>query len=210
MSRGPHRRASSGRRQSTWSLRFARNVLLWLLPVVLIWLLITPFYNRFLTRSTENLVRLVESPAVTRLLVHDRHHFLITRTDVPASRGSLGSVNVSNTHFPLIMLGAFFLAVPGAGWRSRLGRLGWALLIAVFFHIISLCFWVQFIYATQLGSWSVEHYPTWQQNFWGLGKHLLDLPLKFALPVGLWAAFYLRHLMAQPASASPHLAVRKK
>ena len=56
-------------------------------------------------------------------------------------------------------------------------------------------FWVKFVYATQLGSWSAANYGPWQQNFWGLGKHLLDLPFKFSLPLLLWAGFYLRQLL---------------
>lgn len=175
--------------------RFAAGMALWLVPVALVWALATPFYNRFLTRATENLLRLAESPNVTRLAVTRTHYFLITRTDFPPSRGQVSSVRVTDTHFPLVMLGAFFLAVPGVGLRRRLGALGWAALISAFFHIVSLFFWVKFVYATQLGDWSAEHYGPWGQNFWGLGKHLLDLPFKFALPLILWAAFYLRLLL---------------
>ena len=54
---------------------------------------------------------------------------------------------------------------------------------------------VKFIYATQLGAWSAENYGSWGQNFFGLGKHLLDLPFKFALPLLLWSALYLRQLL---------------
>jgi len=175
--------------------RFAVGVAWWLAPVAVVWLLFTPFYNRFLTRATENLLRLSESPNVTRLAVARTHYFLITRTDFPPSRGQVSSVRVTDTHFPLVMLGAFFLAVPGVGWRRRFGALGQALLIAACCHLVSLFFWVKFIYATQLGAWSAEHYGAFAQNFWGLGKHLLDLPLKLALPFALWAAFYLRLLL---------------
>lgn len=185
------------RAKSAWAYRFVRNVVLWLVPVAIVWLLITPTYNRFLTRSAENLVRLTERPKVTRLQIRKTHYFVVTRTDLPAARGSQGSVRITDTHFPLIMLAAFFLAVPGIGWRQRLENLGWATLAAVFFHIVSLLFWVKFIYATQLGAWSAEHYSTFQQNFWGLGKHLIDLPFKFALPLGLWAAFYIRFLLPE-------------
>ncbi len=183
------------RGQGVWAYVFVRNVLLWLIPVAVFWLLLTPFYNRFLTQSTENLVRLGERPSVTRLQIHQTHHFLITRTDMPPARGSLGSVRITDTHFPLIMLGAFFLAVPGVPWRRRLENLGWAVLASVFFHILSLALWVKFIYSTQLGSWSAANYTPFWQNFWGLAKHLADLPFKFALPLGLWAAFYLRNLL---------------
>ncbi len=186
-----------------WSLRFARGVALWLLPAALLWTLATPFYNVFLTESAENLVRLTERPAVTVLHVHDEHHFVISRSDQPSSRGWLYSVRTTDVHFPLIMLIAFFLAVPGVPWRQRLENLGWALLIAVFFHILSLFLWVKFAYATQLGSWSLENYSAWQRNFWGMAKHLADLPFKFAMPLLLWAGFYLRQLMASGTANPP-------
>ena len=180
---------------SSWSRRFLLAAVLWLLPVAAVWHLATPVYNAFLTESAENLVRLTERPRVTRLLVHDDHHLVITRTDVPSPRGWLHSVRTTDVHFPLVMLGALFLGVPGVPWRRRLENLGWAALISVFFHIVSLFFWIKFVYATQLGEWSAAHYGTLQTNFWGLGKHLLDLPFKLAMPLLLWSAFYLRQLL---------------
>ncbi len=188
--------------RSAWSQRFIRGVLLWLLPIAVVWVLLTPIYNPFLTKATENLVRLFESPEVTRLLVHDEHHFVITRTDFPTSRGWLYSVRTTDVHFPLIMLGAFFLGVPGVSWRTRLENLGWAALVSVFFHILSLFFWVQFAYSTQLQEWSAENYSTFEANFWGLGKHLIDLPFKFSLPLLLWSIFYLRFLLPGMGSAA--------
>ncbi len=180
---------------TSWSGRFILGVALWLVPAAIVWTTLTPFYNSFLKTSAENLIRLTESPRATRLLVHDKHHFLITRTDEPEAKSLFGSVRTTDVHFPLIMLGAFFLAVPGIPWRKRLENLGWAVLMSIFFHIISLLFWVHFIYATQHNVWSVEHYAPWQINFWGLGKHLLDLPFKFAMPLLLWAMFYLDELV---------------
>ena len=44
--------------------------------------------------------------------------------------------------------------------------------------------------ATQLGSWSLEHYGAFARNAYGLGKHLADLPFKLAFPLVLWTAFY--------------------
>lgn len=185
MSRGPRLET----RQRV--LRFIRNVFLWLLPVAAVWLVLTPFYNRFLTHATENLVHLSEHANPTRLDVQKKHYFVINRLDLPAPKGWLYSVRVTDTHFPLILLGAFFLAVPGIGWRRRLEALGWALLISVFFHLLSLFVWVKFVYATQLGSWSLDNYGAFGRNVWGLSKHLLDLPFKFSLPFVLWAFFYL-------------------
>ncbi len=199
-----HRLNSSARRPrlNPWLQRLLRNVLLWLLPVAAVWVLLTPIYNRFLTQSAENLVRLTESPGVTRLQVRETHYFVINRTDVPAPKGWLASVRVTDTHFPWILLGALFLAVPKISWRTRWANFGWASLCSIFFHIFALFLWVKFVYATQLGSFSQEHFSAFSQNFWGLAKHLVDLPFKFALPLLLWSAFYLRQLLPHDPPAA--------
>jgi len=184
-------------------LRFVRNLALAAVPVVLVWLAITPLYDRFLIAAGENLVHFTESPDVTGLLpaVEDPHYAVILRHDFPPARERVSSLRVTDLHFHLVLLAAFFLAVPDVPWRPRLANLGWALLVAVFFHLVLVLFWVKFVYATQLGAWSLEHYGPVARNFWGLGKHLLDLPFKLAFPFVLWAAFYLPRLL--PAGNSP-------
>lgn len=181
-------------RDPRWLRRFLRNLGLWLIPVVLAWLALTPFYNRFLITGTENLVRLTESPSVTRLQPNKAHYFAVTRTD---KAGVLYSVRVTDAHFPLILTALLFLSVPGITHRQRFENLGWSVLISIFFHLLLLLCWVKFVYATQL-SWSAAEYPPWKQNVWGLSKHVLDLPVKLGLPLGLWAAFYLREILGGP------------
>lgn len=177
--------------------RFVRNLALAVVPVVLVWLAITPFYNRFLTYAGANLVRWTESPNVTTLTpaLEDRHFAWIDRGDFPPARRRVGSLRLTDLHFPLVLLGTLFLAVPDVPWRGRAANLGWALLVLVFFHLALVLFQVKFVYATQLGDWSVEHYGAFGRNFWGLGKHLLDLPIKLALPLALWAGFYWPRLV---------------
>lgn len=187
-----HRTASS----PSWSVRFARRLLLWIVPAAIVWLLITPVYNRFLTGAGERLVRLTERPAATRLYMSDDHFLLVTRSDYAAEKGHLYRIRVSDLHFNLILTGALFLAIPGIGRAKRWENLGWAVLASIFFHLVLLLFFVKFVYATQLGAWSGQHYGFFAQNFWGLGKHLLDLPFKFALPFFLWAAFYFEEFLA--------------
>lgn len=183
--------------------RFLLRVVLWMAPVAALWLLATPYYNRFLAQAGENLVRLSERPPVTRLAVRPPHHALISRLDVPASRGSLGSVRLTDVHFPTILLVALCLGVPGASWRRRGEAIAWSLLFLAFFHVVSVLLWVKFVYATQLGSWSVEHYGPVARNVWGMGKHLANLPFKLGLPLALWAAFFLGELMPARAAAAP-------
>ena len=106
-------------------------------------------------------------------------------------------MRVTDIHFPLVLLIALFLAPPDVPAAERFANLGYALLITLFFEVIDLFFWVKFAYATQLGQWSAAHYGPFARNFWGLGKHILDLPVKLALPFALWAALYLRHLTGE-------------
>lgn len=172
--------------------RFLRNLALAAVPVIAVWWVITPVYNRFLMRASENLVQLTESPDRTTLALHETHHFLISRNDVrgQTSTGHVYSVRATDVHFPTILMAVLFLATPGVSLRDRFTSLGWALLATIFFHLISLVFWVKFAYATQLGSWSMQNYTAFGRNFWGLGKHLLDLPFKFAWPLVMWIAFF--------------------
>ena len=199
-------------------LRFLRNLALWLVPSVLLWIVITPFYNRFLRESAQNLVRLGERPAVTHLYPapksetrahQDVDYLVITRDDHTAKKGFLYSVRTTDLHFPMVYLWAMFMAVPGVPWATRLARTGWATMIQVFFHVVLLVFWVKFAFATQLGDWSLAHYGVAGQTFWGLGKHLLDLPFKFGMPLILFAAYYYDWLVGSSVREAPAAPARK-
>jgi hypothetical protein len=180
----------------SWALRLVRNALLWVVPVALLWLLMTPVYNRFLLGSAQNLVHLTEYPSVTDLLRKDKHFAYISRRDFPPATSLVHSFRVTDVHFHLIMLGVLFLAVPAISWRRRLENLGWAFLATIFFDIFLIFFLVKFTYATQIPAWSVAHYGAFSRNFWGLTYHVLDLAFKFALPFLLWVGFYYQDLTA--------------
>lgn len=184
--------------------KLLKGAVLWFLPAVVVWFLITPYYNMFLIGGTETLVRATEDPSVTRLAPKETHYAVITRTDQPASKGAMGSFRVTDIHFPFLLLWALFMAVPKVPLKRRLEAVGWASLLLIFFHLGDAFLWVKFIYATQLGQWSAEHYSSFRQNFWGLSKHVADLPVKFGLPLALWVAFFYRQLTgtAEPAATS--------
>jgi len=178
--------------KSAWSLRFIRNILLWLLPALGLWLLLTPYYNVFVLTASENLLHLTESPNATKFLRINNDDAEIQRLDFPPSRQRLHpGFRVSDFHFHFILLLALFLGVPDVPWRKRLENFAIAAIASAFFHILLGFFQAKFTYATQLGNWSLEHYGAFARNFYGLGKHLLDLPVKLAWPFALWAGFYL-------------------
>ena len=181
-----------------WTRHLTKNLFLWLPLAYVAWLLISPAYNAFLTEAAQNVVRLSESPSVTRFEPHDKHYSVLTHDSGELSGKRLYSIRVTDIHFNLVLLAALFLAVPGVPIKRRWQSLGYALLFAVIFHLVDLVFWIKFAYSTQLGSWSASHYGSLAQNFWGLGKHLLDLPFKLGLPLLLWAYFFLSELLGKP------------
>jgi hypothetical protein len=193
----PRSKTSPPPARRSWAALLIRNVLLWLVPVGLLWGLLTPAYNRFLLGSAENLLHLTESPNATNLPRLDRHRAYVQRRDFPPAKSLVRQFRVTDLHFHFLLLGALFLAVPGIPWRQRLENLGWASLITIFFDIFLLFFFVKSVYATQLGDWSLAHYDPFARNAYGLAKHLLDLPFKLALPLLLWAGFYLERMLGE-------------
>jgi hypothetical protein len=189
-------------RERAWASRLIRNTLLWLAPVALVWMLATPIYNRVLLRSAGSLLRLFEHPAATDLLPHGDDDADVVRRDFPPARALVYSFHVTDVHFHLILLGALFLAVPGLPWRQRLTNLGVAVMATVAYDIVLAMFIVKATYAARLGAWSAANYGAFARNFYTLGRHLLDLPIKLALPLLLWCAFYLSELSAAFAPES--------
>jgi hypothetical protein len=179
--------------------RLARNTLLWILPMALVWLLLTPSYNRFLAAAGEILLHLGESPNASRLHVRDTHVLRIVRTDIGGGQNALHETRLSDFHFDWILLGVLFLATPAIAPRRRAETMAWSVAALLLFHLLLVVFYVESVYANDLGDWSLRHYGAWARNFWGLGEHLLDLPFKFALPFALWALFHLGSLDTPPA-----------
>jgi hypothetical protein len=188
--------------RSNWTRLLIRNTLLWLAPVALVWHLLTPLYNRLLLRTAQSLLHLGEHPAVTDLYPKNSDDAYIARRDFAVRLIPGGAFRVTDIHFHFLLLGALFLGVPGVSWRERLGKLGWAALATICFDILLVLAYVEFFYATQMGSWSMAHYGAFARNFYGLGKHLLDLPFKLALPLLLWAAFYFLRLQSEMRPAA--------
>ncbi|HLX08595.1 MAG TPA: hypothetical protein VKY89_12120 [Thermoanaerobaculia bacterium] len=177
-----------------WAMLLIRNTLLWLVPVAVLWWFATPVYNRILVDTAVHVLHLFEHPAVTELPAKGDHDAYVVRRDFPPARSLVHPFRVTDVHFHLLLLCALFLAVPRLPWRERLENLAIAVAITVVYDIVLVVFIVEFAYATQLGAWSFAHYGAFARNFFGLGKHLLDLPFKLALPLLLWCAFYLPRL----------------
>lgn len=175
--------------ESDWFGRLVRGLTLWLPATFAVWWLLVPLYNPFVAEAGESLARLTEQPSVTTVQMRDRHYALVDRVDAP-SRSLPYAVRLTDIHYPTVLFAALCLAVPGAPWKRRLGALGTGLVFLAVFHVVDFFFWIEFVYATQLGSWSLQQFGPWARNAYGLGKHVLDLPVKLGLPLMLWVVSF--------------------
>ncbi|HET9227953.1 MAG TPA: hypothetical protein VFR31_14860, partial [Thermoanaerobaculia bacterium] len=147
--------------------------------------------------AAENLLQITESPDASDLYLRGKHDAFVQRRDLPPAKSLVHAFRVTDLHFHLVLLGALFLAVPGVPWGKRLENLGLAVLVTIFFDLFLCFFVVKAAYALRLGAWSLEHYGPFARNFYGLVRHLLDLPFKLGLPLLLWAGFYLGRMLEE-------------
>ena len=181
-----------------------RNLFLALPLALAVWSLFSIRYNRFLMASAGHLLRLTERGHVTQFLAHpqDLNRAYLSRLDFPPRRRLVAQFRITDVHFNLVLVLALFLAVPAVPWQKRFAQLGYACLAAALFHLLLLFFYAKTVYATQLGAWSIVHYGPVARNIYGMTWHLLDLPVKLALPFLLWIVFNYDRLPAVRRAAS--------
>ncbi len=170
--------------------RLAKRLPLAFLPALAVWLLFSPLYNRLLTAGTESFLRVFESPDRSTFYLRDNGWMMVTRSDHGGGQGSLHEIRLADVHFNFLLWTAFAFATPGLALAERLRRWGKGLLVLGAFHLVLTALSAEFVYATQLGDWSLAHYGPWARNVIGLTKHVTDLPLKLAMPLILWVAFF--------------------
>ena len=179
-----------------FSGRAAIRLLVGFLIGLAVWFLFSASYERAVAPAAEFLIRLGESPAVTRLEAPGRE-FLINRTDFPPGAPHPG-LPAPDLHFNFVLLAAFFALHPHPLRGERLARLLLALLCLYLVHVVFLVFQVQSVYATSLGAWSAAHYGKVARNFWAAGFHFYQIAGRFAAPFAIWWIFGRAEPAAEP------------
>ncbi|HYV42255.1 MAG TPA: hypothetical protein VEO02_10745 [Thermoanaerobaculia bacterium] len=169
-------------------------------------LLFSASYERVVAPAAEFLLRIGESPAVTRLEAPGGE-FLVNRADIPpgAQHPGLPAVDL---HFNFILLVALFALHPRPWRGDRVARLLLALLCLYIVHVVFLVFQVEKVYAIDLGPWSASHYGPVARNFWAAGFHFYQIAGRFAAPFALWWLFGRTEPIA--SARPPGLRRRKK
>ena len=164
--------------------RAALRLLVGFLLALAFWYLFSSTYERVVASAAELLLRLAESPAVTRIDAPGRE-FIVRRSDFPPS-SHLPGLPAPDLHFNFVLLVALFALDrhPFRGDQARRFLLGLACLFAV--HVAALIFQIQRVYAMDLGAWSPAHYGAAARNFWAGGFHFYQIAGRFAAPFAIW------------------------
>lgn len=166
---------------------FLRRLPITLVAAVVIWLLLRPAIDTVVAGLAQTLIRSIEYPRVTRLVVED-HRTQMRRTDLRTD-SKVPTVSMTEVTFNTIVLLALYLALPRPFSRRQLERLfmGWCVLCLS--QSINLLFHVKTMYAMGLGEWSQHHYSDFARNVFGFGRYFTDLPGRFSFPFLIWLGF---------------------
>jgi hypothetical protein len=137
-------------------------------------------YERLLAGAAETLLRLGESPAVTRLEAKGGE-IIVERSDFPPAAPRPG-LPASDIHFDFVILATLFAA--SRPFRAERALPGFAILFGL--HVAALVCQVESLYATRLGAWSEAHYGTFARNFWASAFHVWQIAGRFAAPFAIW------------------------
>lgn len=155
---------------------------------ILLWMLLTPVYDRVLAASASAVIRISETPPVTRLRQAPDGYVTVDRSDFDP-RSKRPAVPVRDLTFNFVLLTALFAASRRVVSDRNIGGflIGSAALALT--HILALIVTVKNIYASQLGAWSRVHYSAFERNLWGVTNHFYRLVLMYAIAFGLWWLF---------------------
>jgi hypothetical protein len=170
------------------------------------WFLFSSTYEAAVAPAAEFLLRLGESPAMTRLEAPGSE-FLLRRSDFPPGAKQPG-LPAADLHFNFVLLVALF-ALPRRPWRTEhVLRFLLAAVCLYVVHVVFLVFEVESLYATRFGEWSAAHYGAAARNFWAGGFHFYQIAGRFAAPFAIW--WFLGRPEPGPAAEQPRRQRRRK
>ena len=155
---------------------------------IVIWLALSPLYDRALATAATAIIRTFERPPVTRIRQTAPNVFAVDRADFDP-RSPRPALALRNLTINFVLLALLFAAAPRPfADRNVLGFFLAALLL-VPTHVLALVAKVMSIYALQLGPWSTMHYSSLEQNIWGGISHAYTLVLIWGFAFAAWWFF---------------------
>ncbi len=170
---------------------------------VVLWVLLSPVYDRVVAAGAESIMRAFEKPKVTRLRLAADNFTTVDRADFDP-RSKRPGISIRDLTFNIVLLIALFAASSRPFTDRNIGGFLVAAVILALTHIFGVVTEVMSIYVAKLGLWSTVNYGEFDRNLWGVLNHFYRLVLMYAIAFALWWIF--RDAAAKPAAAK----VKKK
>jgi hypothetical protein len=170
---------------------------------VVVWMLLSPLYDRAIAAGAQGIMRAFENPKVTRLRVAEDKLTTVDRSDFDP-RSKRPAISIADLTFNFVLLTALFAASPRILSDRNIGGFLAASATLALTHILGVITRVKSIYVAKLGMWSTVNYSSFDRNFWGAADHFYRLVLMYAIAFALWWVF------RDPAPAGAAAAKKKK
>jgi hypothetical protein len=164
---------------------------------VVLWVLLSPLYDRVVATGAQSLMRAFEKPKVTRLRLAADNFTTVDRADFDP-RSKRPAISIRDLTFNIVLLIALFAASPRPFSDRNIGGFLVAAVILGFTHVLGVIAEVMSIYVAKLGVWSTVNYSAFDRNLWGVLNHFYRLVLMYAIAFALWWTF---RDAAQPVTA---------
>jgi hypothetical protein len=155
---------------------------------VIVWVLLSPLYDRVIGAGAQAVMRAFEKPKVTRLVMAEDKLTTVDRSDFDP-RSKRPAISIADLTFNWVLLLALFAAAPRTLSDRNIGGFLAASAALALTHILGVVTRVRSIYVAQLGMWSTVNYTSFDRNLWGTADHFYRLVLMYALAFGLWWIF---------------------
>jgi hypothetical protein len=170
---------------------------------VVVWVMLSPLYDRMLAKGAEATLRAFEKPKVTRLRPQADQFTTVDRTDFDP-RSKRPGISIRDLTFNVVLLIALFAASKRPYSDRNIGGFLIAMAILTITHLLAVITEVMSIYVGKLGMWSTVNYSDLQRNVWGVANHSYRLVLMYAIAFALWWIF------RDPATAPAPAKTKKK
>ena len=171
---------------------------------VVLWVFLTPVYDRMIAAGAEKVLRTFETPSVTQLRPQDDGFTTVDRTDFDKRSQKRPAIPIKDLTFNVALLTALFAASRRTFSDRNIGGFILAMVCLALTHVFGAVVEVMSIYVAKLGMWSTVHYSEVERNVWGVLNHFYRLVLMYALAFGLWWVF------RDPGTVAPVTAKKKK
>lgn len=168
-----------------------------------LWLMLSPLYDRVIAAGAERVMRVFETPKVTRLVPMPDGSIRVDRADFDP-RSPRPGIRVSDLTFNFALLTALFAVSRRTFSDRNIGGFFTAAAILALTHIVAAIARVMSIYVAKLGAWSRVTYSDFDRNLWGVADHGYRLVFMYAFAFGLWFLF------RDPATAAPAAKAKSK